>query len=79
LLYNFRDRPEFAVGAHGSGGDVDGGMTYETYLELRQIGVVTVTNLNDSGPGSLRDAIDLANSRFGPDTIVFTVAGRLTS
>src|SRR5262249_18819260 len=77
LLYDFRDRPEFAAGAHGSGGDYDGGMTYETYLELRQIGVVTVTNVNDTGPGSLRAAIDLANSRFGPDTIIFTVAGTI--
>src|SRR5215471_4949137 len=31
----------------------------------------TVTNSNDTGPGSLRDAITLANSNPGPDIINF--------
>ena len=34
-----------------------------------------VTNTNDSGPGSLRDAITLANSNTGQDTIIFNIPG----
>jgi hypothetical protein len=36
-----------------------------------QASTFTVTNLNDSGPGSLRQAIIDANSSTGADTIVF--------
>jgi len=32
-----------------------------------------VTNCDDSGPGSLRDAINQANSNSGPDTILFNI------
>lgn len=38
----------------------------------------TVTNTNDSGPGSLRQAILDANSNPGFDTIEFAVAGTIT-
>jgi hypothetical protein len=34
-----------------------------------------VTNVNDTGPGSLRQAIIDANSNPGPDTIAFNIAG----
>ena len=38
----------------------------------------TVTNLNDSGAGSLRDAVTQANAAVGPDTIDFTVTGTIS-
>lgn len=37
----------------------------------------TVTNLNDSGAGSLRAAISAANANAGPDIIIFSVAGTI--
>jgi len=37
-----------------------------------------VSSLANSGPGSLREAIDSANARSGIDTIAFTVSGTIT-
>ena len=37
----------------------------------------TVSNLNDSGPGSLRDAIEHANTIDGPVEIRFSVSGTI--
>src|SRR4051794_11678556 len=45
-------------------------------LECRELlSTFTVTNLQDSGAGSFRQAINLSNIRPGPDTIDFAVAG----
>src|ERR1019366_6206699 len=38
----------------------------------------TVTNANDSGPGSLRQAITNSNTAGGTNTITFTVGGTIT-
>jgi hypothetical protein len=38
----------------------------------------TVTNNNDAGPGSLRQAVADANAAAGPDTIDFAVTGTIT-
>ncbi len=35
----------------------------------------TVTNTNDSGPGSLREAINAANAASGPNTVSFNIPG----
>ena len=44
-------------------------------LELRQLLAITVTSLADAGPGSLRDAISLANT--SGETILFDVTGTI--
>ncbi len=36
-------------------------------------GAILITNCSDAGPGSLREAITIANAHSGPDTILFAI------
>ncbi|MFK7773366.1 MAG: PKD domain-containing protein [Saprospiraceae bacterium] len=40
-------------------------------------GIITVTNTNDAGTGSLREAINCANEAFGPQQIQFNITGNI--
>src|SRR5688500_17386794 len=55
------------------------GRTYKPFAELledrRLLATFTVTNTNDTGAGSLRQAILDANAAAGPDDIDFNVGG----
>ena len=46
-----------------------------TCARLASAATFTVTNTNDSGPGSLRQAILDANGAVGADTIAFNIVG----
>jgi len=48
---------------------------YETEPAVHAAATLVVTNVNDDGPGSLRQAIIDANSIPGLDTIAFNIAG----
>ncbi|MFV0365474.1 MAG: polysaccharide lyase family 1 protein [Mangrovibacterium sp.] len=64
-VWYFRPRHLAFPGAEGYGRFARGGRSGK---------VVEVTNLNDDGPGSFREAV---NNDIGPRTIVFTVGGNI--
>lgn len=65
-VWSFRPQHLSFPGAEGYGRDAIGG---------RGGKVVYVTNLNDNGPGSFREAV---TSNIGPRTVLFAVSGLIT-
>jgi predicted outer membrane repeat protein len=53
-------------------------LTLSVGAPVANAAIFTVTNTNDSGPGSLRQAVLDANLLPGPDTITFSVIGTIT-
>lgn len=53
-------------------------LNVETLEDRRLLTVFPVTSLNDAGPGSLREAIDMANATAGADEIHFSVDGTIS-
>jgi len=78
-LRSLRERRRTAVTRRWSRSkDLNYGNLHLEHLEDRRLlSTYPVTNLLDSGAGSLRDAIGLANANPGPDTITFDVAGQI--
>ncbi|MCA9195014.1 MAG: DUF4347 domain-containing protein, partial [Planctomycetales bacterium] len=63
---------EFKIGSIGT----DNILTDESASDWQHVlSIYTVTNTNDSGSGSLRQAITNANSNAGADTINFSISG----
>ncbi|MEO6598215.1 MAG: Ig-like domain repeat protein [Planctomycetota bacterium] len=50
-------------------------LLFSTFASVISAATFTVTNTNDTGAGSLRQAITDANTAAGADTIVFNIAG----
>ena len=52
-------------------------LTFETLENRCMLTAFTVINLLDSGPDSLRAAVEAANANPGPDTIDFATTGTI--
>ena len=79
---------EVAASIDDTGADGDWSLEYSTGGNVprdvldtpgydHRLATFTVSNLNDSGPGSLRQAIADANANPGADTITFTTTGTI--